>query len=82
MAESTIFIYDFSEWRNQLFLFMIFQNGGINYFYVEDWNFVNEFRHVVGIRRIFPDLGGTRLVFIDDKSDGFVYNPVSLWTSL
>lgn len=57
-----------------------FQNGGITYFYVEDWNFVNEFRHVVGIRRIFPDLGGTRLVFIDDKSDGFVYNPVSLGT--
>lgn len=52
-------------------------NGGITYFYVEDWNFVNEFRHVVGIRRIFPDLGGTRLVFIDDKSDGFVYNPVN-----
>lgn len=24
-----------------------FQNGGITYFYVEDWNFVNEFRHVV-----------------------------------
>lgn len=54
-----------------------FQNGGIIYFYVEDWNFVNEFRYVVGIRRIFSDFGGIRLVFIDDKSDGFVYNLVS-----
>ncbi|XP_065930444.1 WD repeat-containing protein 19-like isoform X2 [Magallana gigas] len=24
-------------------------NGGITYFYVEDWNFVNEFRHVVTV---------------------------------
>ena len=47
------------------------------YFFMEDWNVVNEFRHVVGIKKIFPDHGGTRLVFIDDKCDGFVYNPVS-----
>ena len=64
-----------------LYVMFYFQNGGITYFYVEDWNFVNEFRHVVGIRRIFPDLSGTRLVFIDEKSDGFVYNPVSKCTS-
>ena len=50
------------------------------YFFIEDWQFVNEFRHVVGIRRLFSDPSGTRLVFIDDKSDGFVYNPVS-WMS-
>ncbi|XP_074649650.1 WD repeat-containing protein 19-like isoform X1 [Tubulanus polymorphus] len=51
--------------------------GGIHYFYIEDWQFVNEFRHVVGIRKLFPDPSGTRLVFIDDKSDGYVYNPVN-----
>ena len=38
---------------------------------------MNEFRHVVGIRKLFPDPSGTRLIFVDDKSDGFVYNPVS-----
>ena len=53
------------------------QIGGIHYFYIEDWQYVNEFRHVVGIRKIFPDINGTRLIFIDDKSDGYVYNPVS-----
>lgn len=52
-------------------------NGGINYFYIEDWNMVNEFRHIVGIKNIFPDSSGTRVIFIDNKSDGFVYNPVN-----
>ena len=31
-----------------------------------------------GIKKIFPDISGTHLVFIDEKSDGFVYNPVSI----
>ncbi|XP_019617748.1 PREDICTED: WD repeat-containing protein 19-like [Branchiostoma belcheri] len=51
--------------------------GSLHFFLIEDWNFVNEYRHVVGIKKVFPDCGGTRLVFIDDKSDGFVYNPVN-----
>ena len=57
--------------------FATFQAGELFYFYLEDWNFVNEYRHVVGIRKIFPDSAGTRVIFMDDKSDGFVYNPVS-----
>ena len=32
----------------------------------------------VGIKKIFPDVNGTHLVFIDEKNDGFVYNPVSI----
>ncbi|XP_070553702.1 WD repeat-containing protein 19-like isoform X2 [Ptychodera flava] len=51
--------------------------GGLHYFFIEDWQFVNEFRHVVGIRKVYPDMTGTRMVFIDDKSDGYVYNPVN-----
>jgi len=38
---------------------------------------VNEFRHMCGMRMLFPDHSGTRLIFVDEKSDGFVYNPVS-----
>ncbi|XP_052278623.1 WD repeat-containing protein 19-like isoform X1 [Dreissena polymorpha] len=59
--------------------FLIFgtDNGGLFYFFIEDWQYVNEFRHVVGIRKLFPDPSGTRLVFIDDKKDGYVYNPVN-----
>ncbi|NXK78082.1 WDR19 protein, partial [Amazona guildingii] len=51
--------------------------GLINYFYIEDWQYVNEYRHSVSVRKVFPDPNGTRLAFIDDKSDGFVYCPVN-----
>ncbi|NXW63068.1 WDR19 protein, partial [Eurystomus gularis] len=51
--------------------------GIIHYFYIEDWQYVNEYRHPVSVRKIFPDPSGTRLAFIDDKSDGFVYCPVN-----
>uniref|UniRef100_A0A8C6ZLX4 WD repeat-containing protein 19 n=1 Tax=Nothoprocta perdicaria TaxID=30464 RepID=A0A8C6ZLX4_NOTPE len=51
--------------------------GVIHYFFMEDWQYVNEYRHPVSVRKIFPDPNGTKLVFIDDKSDGFVYCPVN-----
>ncbi|NXU72617.1 WDR19 protein, partial [Oreotrochilus melanogaster] len=51
--------------------------GVIHYFYIEDWQYVNEYRHPVSVRKIFPDPNGTRLAFIDDKSDGFVYCPMN-----
>ncbi|XP_048456883.1 WD repeat-containing protein 19 [Rhincodon typus] len=50
--------------------------GIIQYFYIEDWQYVNEYRHSVSVRKVFPDPSGTRMAFIDDKSDGFVYCPV------
>ncbi|XP_036187361.1 WD repeat-containing protein 19 isoform X4 [Myotis myotis] len=51
--------------------------GVIQYFYIENWQFVNDYRHPVSVKRIFPDPNGTTLVFIDEKSDGFVYCPVN-----
>ncbi|NXA13229.1 WDR19 protein, partial [Sapayoa aenigma] len=51
--------------------------GVIHYFYIEDWQYVNEYRHPVSVRKIFPDPNGTKMAFIDDKSDGFVYCPVN-----
>ncbi|XP_076468006.1 WD repeat-containing protein 19-like [Babylonia areolata] len=59
------------------FLIFCTENGSIHFFYMEDWQFVMEHRHMVGVRKIFPDSTGTRLVFIDEKSDGYVLNPVS-----
>ncbi|KAK3532252.1 hypothetical protein QTP86_011841 [Hemibagrus guttatus] len=50
--------------------------GLIQCFYIEDWQSVNEYRHQVAVRKVFPDPNGTRLVFIDDESDGFLYSPV------
>ncbi|KAL7856198.1 hypothetical protein AOLI_G00198020 [Acnodon oligacanthus] len=58
------------------FLFFGTDTGLIQCFYIEDWQSVNEYRHPVGVRKVFPDPNGTRLVFIDDKSDGFLYCPV------
>eukprot|EP00051_Salpingoeca_urceolata_P033288 m.20040 g.20040 ORF g.20040 m.20040 type:complete len:1352 (-) comp6065_c0_seq2:172-4227(-) len=53
------------------------ESGGIHYFLLEDLQFVNEFKHVVGVRSLVPDANGTRLLCLDDKGDGFVYNPVN-----
>ncbi|NXM77221.1 WDR19 protein, partial [Serilophus lunatus] len=51
--------------------------GVIHYFYIEDWQYVNEYRHPVSVRKIFPDPNGTKMAFIDDNSNGFVYCPVN-----
>lgn len=51
--------------------------GHIYYFFVEDWAYSTEYRHSVGIRQIFCDPAGTRLVFLDDKSHGYIFNPVN-----
>ncbi|XP_028834024.1 WD repeat-containing protein 19 isoform X2 [Denticeps clupeoides] len=59
------------------FLFFGTDTGLIHCFYIEDWQSINEFRHTVGVRKIFPDPNGTCLIFIDDKSDGFLYCPVN-----
>ncbi|KAI1887644.1 hypothetical protein AGOR_G00192430 [Albula goreensis] len=59
------------------FLFYGTDTGVIQCFYIEDWQYVNEHRHPVGIRKLCPDPNGTRLVFIDDKNDGFLYCPVN-----
>ncbi|XP_036373153.1 WD repeat-containing protein 19 [Megalops cyprinoides] len=59
------------------FLFYGTDTGVIQCFYIEDWQYVNEHRHPVGVRKLCPDPNGTRLVFIDDKSDGFLYCPVN-----
>ncbi|KAF5926956.1 hypothetical protein HPG69_001588, partial [Diceros bicornis minor] len=56
---------------------LVCQTGVIQHFYIEDWQFVNDYRHPVSVKKIFPDPNGTRLVFIDEKSDGFVYCPVN-----
>eukprot|EP00053_Salpingoeca_punica_P013406 m.121269 g.121269 ORF g.121269 m.121269 type:complete len:1367 (-) comp16199_c0_seq2:1475-5575(-) len=53
------------------------KSGTISYFNVEDWQFANEFSHVTGIRYLASDKSGTRLVFFDEKADGFVYSPVN-----
>lgn len=56
--------------------------GQVQYFCIEEWGFANEFKHSSGIVEIFVDPAGTRLVFLDVKSKGFVYNAVSFRSPL
>lgn len=49
---------------------------------VEDWETVSSYSHAVGVRKVFPDLNGTRLVFIDDKNAGFLLSPSSVRTQV
>lgn len=51
--------------------------GNIVYFHVEEWSVACEHKHTVGITDIYADPAGTRIVFIDIKSQGYVYNAVS-----
>ncbi|XP_058458948.1 WD repeat-containing protein 19 isoform X2 [Malaya genurostris] len=47
--------------------------GDIVHFSLERWSIVIQFRHQVGIKAIFSDLDGTRLVFLDDHGHGYIY---------
>lgn len=53
------------------------QVGHLVHFSLEHWSSVIQYRHSVGIKSIFTDLEGTRVAFIDDHNNGFVYMPVS-----
>lgn len=44
---------------------------------MESWATVLRYRHTMGIKKLFSDQDGTRLVFIDDHNQGYVYTPVS-----
>ncbi|KAL1509542.1 hypothetical protein ABEB36_004257 [Hypothenemus hampei] len=51
--------------------------GSIIYFCIEEWAKAVEYKHNAGINSIYADPAGTRLVVIDDKSFGFVYDAVT-----
>nr|CAD7443869.1 unnamed protein product [Timema bartmani] len=59
--------------------FLIFASdmGHIQYFFIEDWKIISEYKHTVGIRSVHADQSGARLIVVDDKSEGYIYNPVT-----
>ncbi|TNN69397.1 WD repeat-containing protein 19 [Liparis tanakae] len=59
------------------FLYYGTDSGDVVCVLVEDWETVSSFSHSVGVRKVFPDLNGTRLVFIDDKNSGFLLSPTN-----
>lgn len=60
------------------FLIYATDMGHIVYFVVEEWALASEYKHAVGINSLHVDSAGSRLVFIDIKSLGYVYDAVSL----
>ena len=50
----------------------------------QKWNFASYklFPLSSGITKVFPDSSATRLVLVDEKSDAFIYNPVSVGISV
>ncbi|XP_049780005.1 WD repeat-containing protein 19 isoform X1 [Schistocerca cancellata] len=59
------------------FLIYATDMGHIHYFFIEDWKIVVDFQHTIGIRSIYSNQSGSRVIFIDDKSEGYIYNPVT-----
>jgi hypothetical protein len=52
--------------------------GHIHYFFLEDWKLVTDFQHTAGIRELYADQMGSRLIVVDDRSEGYIYSPVSM----
>ncbi|XP_041788987.1 WD repeat-containing protein 19 [Chelmon rostratus] len=59
------------------FLYYGTDSGNVVCVFVEEWKTVSTYSHSVGVRKVFPDLNGTRLVFIDDKNGGFLLSPAN-----
>ncbi|XP_062264138.1 WD repeat-containing protein 19-like [Platichthys flesus] len=53
-------------------------SGNVVCVLVEDLRTVSSYSHSVGVRKLFPDRTGTRLVFIDDKNNGFLLSPKNI----
>lgn len=59
------------------FSFSMFQLGDLIYFSLEYWTGVVKFRHSCGIKSIYCNPDDTKLLFIDDHNQGYIYCPVS-----
>lgn len=46
-------------------------------FSLEQWRPVNQFRHGVGIKKLYTDLSGTRIIFVDDQNQGYIFIPAT-----
>ncbi|KAM9313669.1 WD repeat-containing protein 19 [Pholidichthys leucotaenia] len=63
------------------FLYYGTDSGNVVCVMMEGWETVSNFSHTVGVRKVFPDIIGTRLVFIDDKNSGFLFSPANATAS-
>ncbi|GMH58387.1 hypothetical protein TrST_g1003 [Triparma strigata] len=54
-------------------------SGTVEFFYLTEWAMLGgaELRHSCGIKSVYPNAQGTRLIVVDENDDGFLYNPVT-----
>jgi len=57
-------------------LLLLFQIGHLVFYSLEKWDSCTIYRHSMGIRQLFMDIEGTKVIFIDDHSQGYVFLPV------
>ncbi len=59
------------------FLIYVSTPNMIHYYSLRDQSEMNEFRHSIAIRAVYPNIAGTRVVAIDTSGVLFVYSPVN-----
>ncbi|XP_016930699.3 WD repeat-containing protein 19 isoform X1 [Drosophila suzukii] len=50
--------------------------GHLVFYSLEKWDSCTIYRHSMGIRQLFMDIEGTKVIFIDDHSQGYLFLPV------
>lgn len=53
------------------------KTGQLCHFNIDDWLFVNKYKHNMAIKKVFPEFYGMSVAFIDHNGEGFIYNPIS-----
>lgn len=65
--------------KDVLFVQFRLQLGYLVYFSLEYWATVISYRHTMGIKAIYGDADGTKIAFVDDHNQGYIYNPVTYY---
>ncbi|XP_037944539.1 WD repeat-containing protein 19 isoform X2 [Teleopsis dalmanni] len=59
----------------QEFLIFATDIGLLVYFSIEKWDICTKYRHNMGIKQMFTDAEGTKIIFVDDHGQGFIFLP-------
>ncbi len=51
--------------------------GNICHFSINEWQVITKYKHERGIKKIYCEPYGMSLAFVDDKNDGFIFNPIN-----
>lgn len=60
------------------FLIYATDMGLIVYFHIEEWTKALEYKHTIGITKLYADPAGTRILLFDMKNKGYIFNAVCI----